>query len=63
MTRKTPAPARPPERLQLAQQQADFTAEGSPPPGRVATAAPDGAPAKPGPAARRQRAPRALPPP
>jgi len=33
---KRPAPARPAEPKSLAQQNTDFTAEGSPPPGRVA---------------------------
>jgi len=33
---KRPAPTRPAEPKSLAQQNTDFTAEGSPPPGRVA---------------------------
>lgn len=35
-----PAPTLPPKTKTLAQQQTDFTAEGSPPPGKVATTAP-----------------------
>jgi len=38
--------ARSPESLSLAQEKADFTAEGAPPPGRVATAVPATVPAK-----------------
>lgn len=38
MTRRKPTPA--PEPATLAQQEADFTAEGSPAPGKVATSIP-----------------------